>query len=221
MSSSSIGLSENLLSYLHESGVKENKFQKMLRQETQKHPLAQMQISPEQGQFMALLSKIMNTKKYLEIGVFTGYSTMTMAFAMGNSGKTVALDISKEHTNTALKFWKKAGVDKKIQLIIGPALESLQKMINNHEHETFDFAFIDADKINYLNYYKLCLNLVRPGGIICIDNVLWGGSVIDPSDKRKDTVAIRNLNDYLIKDNRVFLSMIPIGDGLTIARKKE
>lgn len=224
MSSSSMGLSDAVLKYLRSVGMREDADQSALRDATASHPdsgkMAMMQISPEQGQFMTLLAELIGAKRYLEVGVFTGYSSMTVAKAMGPDGRVVALDVSEEFTAIAREHWKKAGVADQIDLRLAPAIESLQAMLDAGEHDTFDLAFIDADKGNYLNYYEAALQLVRPGGLIGIDNVLWSGSVADPMDHRPDTEAIRAVNELVSKDERVTVSMLPIGDGLTLARKR-
>jgi len=178
-----------------------------------------MQISPEQGQFMALLVEISGATKAIEIGTFTGYSSLCVARALPAGGRLVCCDISKEFTDIARRYWQRAGVDGRIELRLGPALDTL-KDLAKHEAGSFDFAFIDADKLNYLKYYEAVLKLLRPGGIALIDNVLWSGDVANPAVTDADTVAIRLLNEHLLTDRRVGISLIPIGDGLTIARKK-
>lgn len=224
MSSSTLGLSKSVLAYLRDVGIREDADQKALREATLSHPdsseMAMMQISPEQGQFMALLAEILGAKRYLEVGVFTGYSALTMAKAMGPDGRVVALDVSETFTTIAREHWAKAGVAEQIELRLAPAADSLQAMIDAGEQNTFDFAFIDADKGNYHTYYEAAFKLVKPGGLIGIDNVLWSGSVADPMDMRPDTEAIRALNKALATDERVTISMVPIGDGLTLARKR-
>lgn len=224
MSSSTLGLSESVLAYLRDVGVRETPNQIALREATSSHPdsseMAMMQISPEQGQFMTLLAELVGAKRYLEVGVFTGYSTLTMAQAMGTDGRVVALDVSETFTSIAVEHWAKAGVADQIDLRLALATDSLQAMIDAGEQNTFDFAFIDADKGNYQTYYESALELVRPGGVISIDNVLWGGSVADPMDMRPDTETIRAVNAALSDDERVTVSMVPIGDGLTLARKR-
>ena len=179
-----------------------------------------MQISPEQGQFMQLLIKIMGAKKTIEVGVFTGYSSLCVALALPVDGKIIACDISTKYTDIAEKYWEDAKVRDKIDLNIGPAVDTLQKLIDNGLSNTFDFTFIDADKINYDNYYELCLKLLRPGGLIAIDNVLWSGDVVDERINDIDTESIRSLNKKLHIDSRVDISIVPIGDGLTLALKK-
>jgi predicted O-methyltransferase YrrM len=224
MSSSSMGLSESVLKYLRTVGMREDADQLALREATATHPdsskMAMMQISPEQGQFMTLLVELMGAKRYLEIGVFTGYSALTVAKGMGPDGRVVALDVSETFTAIAREHWQQAGVAGQIDLRLAPALESLQALRDAGEQNSFDFAFIDADKGNYLNYFEAALDLVRPGGVIGIDNVLWSGSVADPMDMRPDTEAIRAVNAALASDERVTVSMVPIGDGLTLARKR-
>ncbi len=224
MSASSMGLSDAVLAYLRRVGMREDDDQRALREATLSDPassnVARMQISPEQGQFMTLLIEMLGAKRCLEVGVFTGYSAMTVAKAMGPEGRVVALDVSEKFTSIARKHWQKAGVAEQFDLRLAPAVDSLNAMIKAGEQNTFDFAFIDADKENYLNYYEAALELVRPGGVIAIDNVLWGGSVADETDQSDNTVAIRSLNDALSKDERVTVSMVPIGDGLTLARKR-
>lgn len=224
MSASSMGLSESVLQYLRTVGMREDVDQKMLRDATLSHPdsskMSMMQISPEQGQFMTLLVELLGAKRYLEIGVFTGYSALTVAKAMGPEGRIVALDVSEEFTAIAREHWEKAGVADQIDLRLAPAIDSLEAMLRAGEHNTFDMAFIDADKGNYSAYYEAALKLVRPGGLIGIDNVLWNGSVADPMDQRPDTEAIRTVNTLVAGDERVTVSMVPIGDGLTLAKKR-
>jgi predicted O-methyltransferase YrrM len=180
-----------------------------------------MQISPEQGQLMGLLVQLIGAKKCLEIGVFTGYSALAVALNLPDDGRIVACDVSDEFTSIAREFWQSAGVSDKIDLQIAPALETLDRLLANGEASSFDFAFIDADKNNYAAYYDRCYQLVRQGGLILVDNVLWYGRVADPMmDGDKRTQAIKQLNQQIYHDDRVQISLIPIGDGLTIARKK-
>jgi predicted O-methyltransferase YrrM len=221
MSDRSIGLSETLYQYLLANSVREPEVLAHLRQETDRHPLSNMQISPEQGQLMGLLVQLIGAKKCLEIGVFTGYSSLSVALNLPDDGRIVACDVSDEFTSIARKYWQLAGVNEKIDLQIAPALETLDRLLANGEAGTFDFAFIDADKNNYAAYYDRCFELVRQGGIILVDNVLWYGRVIDPAmDDDKRTQAIKQINQQIYHDDRVQISLIPIGDGLTIARKK-
>ncbi len=176
-----------------------------------------MQICPEQGALMANLVRLMSAKRTIEIGTFTGYSALAVALALPEDGKIVACDISEEWTSIGRKKWEQAGVADKIDLRIGPALGTLEELVDDGQEGSFDFAFIDADKANYLDYYKMCLKLVRKGGVVAIDNVLWSGAVINPDINDVDTLAIRELNEFLAQDERVSLSMVPIGDGLTLA----
>ncbi len=190
-----------------------------LREETEQHPLSRMQIAPEQGQFMAMLVKLIGARRCLEIGVFTGYSSLSVALALPPNGELIALDMSADWTAIARRYWQLAGVANKIDLRLAPALVSLEQLDTASNAGTFDFIFIDADKANYINYYDYAIRFLRPGGLIVIDNVLWSGDVADPSINDKDTSALRAFNERLHHDKRVDLSMIPMGDGLTIARK--
>ena len=219
MSHESINLSGLLQAYVRSFGTREDADLAALREETAKHPWAGMQISPEQGQLMALLVCLLGARKTLEVGVFTGYSAMVVAKALGPKGKVVALDVSEEFTAIARRHWAKAGVADRIDLRLQPATESLKALVAASESNTFDFAFIDADKANYDAYYEYALQLVRRGGLIAIDNVLWQGKVIDLTDQTVDTVAIRAINHKIHDDSRVEVSMVPIGDGLTLALK--
>ena len=212
----SIQLTEKLEAYLQAVSVREAEVLRRLREETAPMELAGMQISPEQGQFMALLVKLTGARRYLEVGTFTGYSALAVALALPKDGKVVACDVSREWTAIGQRYWREAGVADKIELRLAPALETLDALIAA-KAPTFDFAFIDADKKNYDGYYERALKLVRRGGIIAIDNVLWNGSVINPAKKDEDTEAIRALNNKLLKDERIDLSLLPIGDGLTLA----
>jgi predicted O-methyltransferase YrrM len=219
MALGSINLSAPLQAYLRSVGVREDADLAALREETANHPRAEMQISPEQGHLMALLVRILGARKTLEVGVFTGYSAMVVAKAMGPKGRVVALDVSEEFTAIARRHWAKAGVADRIDLKLQPALDSLRELVAAGEGETFDFAFIDADKPNYDAYYEYALKLVRRGGLITIDNVLWDGKVIDPTDRTVSTMAIRAINQKVHDDRRVDATLVPIGDGLTLALK--
>ena len=190
-----------------------------LRNETAKLSNGGMQISTEQGRFMGLLLKLMHAKKTLEIGTFTGYSALVTAQALPEDGKLIACDVSAEWTDIGRKHWEEAGVAHKIDLRIAPALESLDNLIAEGHRGTFDFAFIDADKSNYVAYYEKAMELVRPGGLIGVDNTLWYGKVADSSVQDEDTVAIRAINQRMNDDSRVHVSVVPIGDGLTLAYK--
>lgn len=220
MSKQTIGLDDRLYNYLLSVSLREPEILQQLRQETNNHPQAIMQISPEQSQFMALLVQLLGAKKTLEVGVFTGYSSLSVALALPPDGKIIACDVSEEYTAIALRYWQKAGVADKIDLRLAPALETLERLLADGQAETFDFAFIDADKVNYEGYYERSLQLVRPGGLIAIDNVLWGGKVADSQCQNNSTLAIRALNQKLHHDERVTLSLVPIADGLTLALKR-
>jgi len=209
-----------LMEYLSKVGAREVPAQIHCREETQKMPMAMMQIAPEQGAFMALLAKLTNARKYIEIGTFTGYSALSVALALPPDGRVVACDVNEEWTAMARKYWAKANVADRIELRLAPALRTLDGLIAAGEAGRYDFAFIDADKSNYPGYYERCLTLVRKGGLVAVDNTLWSGAVADPSKTDKDTVAIRAFNDAVHSDARVELSLLPIGDGLTLALKK-
>lgn len=219
MGKQTIGLEQDVYDYLLSVSLREPEVLTQLRLETAQLPRAIMQISPEQGQFMALLVKILAAKKTLDIGVFTGYSSLAVALALPADGKIIACDVSEEYTNIARRYWQKAGVADKIDLHIAPALETLDQLVAAGESETFDFAFIDADKGNYDNYYERSLQLIRPGGLIAVDNVLWSGKVADPQVQDNQTNKIRSFNQKLHQDSRITLSLVPIADGLTLARK--
>jgi len=220
MTNKSIGLDEQIYQYFCQVSLREPDILRKLRQETATHPQANMQIAPEQGQFMALLIQLMGAKKALEIGVFTGYSALAVALALPEDGKLIACDVSEEFTAIARRYWQQAGIDSKITLHIAPALATLEQLLNNGEANTFDFVFIDADKNNYINYYEKSLTLLRPGGLIAVDNVLWSGQVANPQNQENLTRSIRQFNDYLTQDERITLSLVPIADGLTLAIKR-
>jgi caffeoyl-CoA O-methyltransferase len=214
-------MTDPLYEYLLSVSVREPEVMGDLRAETAKLAEAGMQIGAEQGQFMSLLIKLIGAKRTLEVGTFTGYSALTVALALPEDGRVIACDVSEEWTSIGRRYWQRAGVAHKIDLRIGPGNETLAKLVADaNQHNSFDFAFIDADKSNYGVYFEQCIKLVRTGGLIAIDNVLWGGSVVDESDETPDTVAIRQLNAKLYQDERVDVSLVPIGDGLTLARKR-
>ena len=219
MSNRTIGISDSLYEYLLKHSLREHDVLKALREETAKLDMSIMQIAPEQGQFMQLLVSMIGAKRTIEVGVFTGYSALCTALALPDNGQVIACDVNEEWTDLAKSYWKQAGMIHKIDLRLAPAIETLQSLIDDNQSDTFDFAFIDADKTSYDQYYELCLKLIRPGGIIAIDNVLWGGSVADTKDQSDDTKAIRDLNKKLVTDNRVDISMLPIADGLSLIRK--
>jgi predicted O-methyltransferase YrrM len=218
MSNRSIGLDESLHSYLLSVGVREHPVLARLRDETAQLPDAQMQIAPEEGAFLALLVRTLGARKVLEVGTFTGYSSTAMALALPAGGRIVCCDVSKEWTDIAKGAWTDAGVADRVDLRLGPAVETLEGLLEAGEAGAFDLAFIDADKPNYAAYYEAALRLVRPGGLIAIDNVLWSGRVADPSVDDAQTTAIRELNAAIAADERVDVAMVPIADGLTLAR---
>jgi len=211
---------ERSYQYLLSVSVREPETARRLREETQQLKNAQMQIGPDQGQFMQLLVQLLRARKTLEVGVFTGYSALWVAMGLPDDGRMIACDISEEYTAVAKRYWKQAGVDQKIDLRLGPALDTLDGLVKTGEAGTFDFAFIDADKTNYENYYERALKLLRGGGLIAIDNTIWSGRVADPKEQDTDTVAIRRLNEKLFRDERITLSMLTVGDGLTLAMKR-
>jgi O-methyltransferase len=215
-----VTMNETLYRYLIDHSLRDLPVLRELREETAKLPKAVMQIGADQGQFMALLAKLIGAKRCLEVGVFTGYSSLAVALALPANGEIIALDVSEEWTSVARRYWKKAGVDQKIDLRLGPALSTLDTLISLRQSGRFDMAFIDADKGNYLAYYERCLELVRAGGLILVDNTLWSGDVADPSKQEPDTVALRAFNDALHHDDRIDLALLPVGDGLTLARKR-
>jgi caffeoyl-CoA O-methyltransferase len=206
--------------YVLAHGVREPEILARLREETASHPRAQMQIPPEQGQLFDILIKLTGATRALEIGVFTGYSSLATALALPEGGRLVACDVSEEFTATARRYWKLAGVEQKIELRIGPALETLARLLVDGGAESFDFAFIDADKTSYASYYEQCLSLVRRGGLILLDNMLQHGQVMDENNQEPNVVAIRALNDRIREDARVDALLLPFGDGLTFARKR-
>jgi caffeoyl-CoA O-methyltransferase len=208
-----------LMEYLSRLGAREVAAQVHCREETQKLPMGMMQIAPEQGAFLALLARLTNAKRYVEIGTFTGYSALSVALAMPADGKVVALDVSKEFTDHARGYWREAGVDGKIDLRLGPGLGALDKMIQSAEGP-FDLAFIDADKTNYDGYYERVLKLLRAGGLVALDNMLWSGSVADPKINDADTSALRVLNAKIHADPRVDMALATVGDGVMLARKR-
>lgn len=220
MANKFLELDGKLCNYIQSVSLREPEILAQLREETGKLPMRNMQIAPEQGQFMALLVQLMGAKKTLDIGVFTGYSSLVVALALPQDGQVVACDIDETYTAIAGRYWELSGVGDKIQLHLAPALQTLEGLIATGHSNSFDFAFIDADKRNYNNYYECALKLVRSGGLIIIDNVLWSGRVADDADRDKRTIAIRDFNQKLHQDPRVQISLIPIADGLTLALKK-
>jgi predicted O-methyltransferase YrrM len=220
MSSRTLFMPEQVHAYLVAHSARETAAQRELRAATRGIPGAGMQIAPEQGALMQVLVRMLGAKRYLEIGTFTGYSALCVALAMPAGGRLVCCDLSDEWTSVARKFWRKARVDSKIQLRLAPALETLDSLLRERQAGRYDFAFIDADKQNYLNYFERCMRLVRRGGVIAIDNTLWSGSVADPRRGDADTRAIRAFNRRLHRDKRIDVALVPIGDGLTLACKR-
>ena len=220
MSRKTIAIDDDLYDYLLRVSSRETGIMRRLREETAVLPRATMQIAPEQAQLLGLLVELIGARRCLEIGTFTGYSTLAVAAALPADGTVVACDISDEWTQIARGYWQEAGVLEKIDLRLAPAADTLQALVADGEAGTFDFALIDADKENYDRYYELCLELLRAGGLVAIDNVLWHGQVIDRRVADDETTAIRKLNSALHGDSRVSLSLVPIGDGMTLARKR-
>jgi predicted O-methyltransferase YrrM len=215
-----LNLDERLYRYLLDHSLREHPVQRELRDATRDMKHGGMQIGPEQGQFMGLLVKLIGARRTLEVGVFTGYSALSVALALPADGRIVACDVNEEWTAMARRYWAMANVAERIDLRLAPAVETLDKLIGAGEAGHYDFAFIDADKPNYPAYYERALTLLRKGGLIAVDNTLWSGAVADPSNHERDTVAIRAFNDFLHADARVEMSLLPIGDGLTLAMKK-
>jgi len=221
MSRRTLTLDDTLYDYLLAQGLREHPAAAELRAATASHPRAQMQISPEQGQFMALLLRLVGARRTIEVGVFTGYSALITALALPAEGRVLACDISTEFTEVGRPYWAQAGVARKIDLVIGPALATLDARLAAGEAGSYDFAFIDADKANYAGYYERCLQLVRPGGLIALDNTLWSGRVARPAAADDaDTLALQALNAALHADSRIDLALLPVGDGLTLARRR-
>jgi predicted O-methyltransferase YrrM len=220
MSRRTWGIDQKVREYLLDHSLREPPAAKELRAATARLPHAGMQISPEQGQLMALLAQAIGARRAIEIGTFTGYSALWVALALPADGKLVCCDVNAEWTAVGKPYWEKAGVTGKIDLRIAPATETLDRLLADGQAGAYDFAFIDADKTGYDGYYERCLKLLRRGGLIGIDNVLWGGDVADPKKRSADTRALRRLNDKLHHDERVSLSMLPLGDGLTLALKR-
>jgi caffeoyl-CoA O-methyltransferase len=213
-------ITDEIHRYLVAHSVREPEVLARLRAATASLPQAQMQIGPEQGQLMGLLARLVGAKRCIEIGVFTGYSSLAVALALPEDGRILACDVSEEWTAIARRFWREAGVEHKIELKLQPATRTLEQLLAAGETGRYDFAFIDADKPSYDTYYELLLKLLRPGGLIALDNTLWSGHVADPNNRDPNTVALRALNDKLHRDERVDLSLLPVGDGLTLARKR-
>jgi len=220
MANRSLGIDDRLYAYLLDHSLREADVLRRLRQATEQEELSVMRSAPEQGQFMAMLLGLLDARRVLEIGTYTGYATLCMALALPRDGEVITCDISERWSFVARRFWEEAGVSDRVRLVLQPALETLDTLLADGAHESFDFAFIDADKENYIHYYERCLTLVRPGGLICVDNVLWDGSVADERKQDAATRAIRAFNTALKEDSRIELSMLPVADGLTLARKR-
>src|ERR1700722_6860405 len=220
MPTEDLTITGQLWDYMRRVTLREPAVLRRLREETAGYPNSNFQISAEQGQFMALLMHMIGARRAIEIGVYTGYSALSVALALPAEGRVIACDINEEWTAVGRRYWREAGVEQKIDLRLGPALATLDSLIANRQRSQFDFVFIDADKTNYANYYERALMLLRPGGLIGVDNVRWYGRVIDPAFDDPDTRAIRAFNEQIRNDERVWLSMLPVRDGLTLACKK-
>lgn len=220
MSNRSFGLADDVYTYLLDHSVHEPDVLSRLREETVRLPEGNMQIAPEQGQFLALMVELIGAERIVEVGTFTGYSSTAMALALPETGRIVCCDIDHDFTAIAKRYWDEAGIADKVDLRLGPATDSLTELIEEWGPESVDLAFIDADKPNYQTYYERCLELLRPGGLLLADNVLWDGKVANPKDVSANTAALRAFNDKVAKDDRVTISMIPLADGVTLARKR-
>ena len=219
MTTRTLQIDDSLVSYIQDHSLREHPAQAALREATRSHPHAGMQIGPDQGQFMALLVRLIGARQAIEIGTFTGYSALTVALALPDDGRVLACDISDEYTRIGRPFWRQAGVEHKIELVLQPALATLDARLKAGEAGRYDFAFIDADKTSYDAYYERCLQLLRRGGLIVFDNMLWNGAVARPATD-DDTRALQALNDKLHHDERVDVALLAIGDGVTLARRR-
>jgi O-methyltransferase len=220
MSNRTLSLTDDIYDYLLAHSLREDDIARGLRETTAGHEWARMQIAPEQGQFMALLAELIGARNIIEVGTFTGYSALCLARALPADGRLICCDISEEWTAIGIPYWEQAGVRERIDLRIAPGIETLDALLADGGAGQFDLAFVDADKTNYANYYARCLQLLRPGGLLLFDNTLWGGAVADAGKQDADTAALRALNDQLHADQRISLSLVPIGDGLSLARKR-
>ena len=220
MANRTINMDEKLYSYLLDMGLREPEVLARLREATEAEELSVMRSAPEQGQFMAMLIRLTGARRVIEVGTYTGYATLWMALALPEDGQIITCDISERWSFVARRFWEQAGVQDKVSLYLRPALQTLDELLEYDEAASFDFAFIDADKENYELYYERCLQLIRAGGVIVIDNVLWGGSVIDDAKHDSATEAIRAFNRKLKEDQRIELVMLPVADGMTLALKQ-
>ena len=220
MSNKTIGLSDDLADYVVAVGAREPEALARLREETAALPQHGMQIAPEEGAFLAMLAELIGARRCIEVGTFTGYSSTAVALVLPEDGHLVCCDVSEEWTSVARKYWEASGVADKIDLRIAPAAETLERLLADGEESTYDFAFVDADKSGYDTYYERLLKLVRPGGLIAIDNTLWGGHVLDEDSEDEDTRAIQALNAKLATDERISLCLLPVADGVTLARRR-
>ncbi len=220
MSNKTLNLTDALQDYLLGVSLRETPVMQRLREETSGMEMARMQIAPEQGQFMALLAQLIGARHCIEVGVFTGYSSLCVASALPADGRLIACDVSAEWTQVAQRYWQEAGVAQRIDLRLAPALETLAGLLSDGRQNSFDLAFIDADKTSYDGYYEHCLQLLRPGGLLLIDNVLWGGAVVHENSGDEDTRAIQALNRKIHTDQRVDICLVPIADGLFMVRKR-
>jgi len=219
LSNQTLSIDDRLYQYLCAVSVNESDLLQQLREETKSVEFSNMQIAPEQGQFMSLLVKLIGAKKAIELGTYTGYSSICIAGALAEGGRLTCCDDSEKWTNVAKKYWALANLNDKISLELQPAEKTLQRLLDEGEASSFDFIFIDADKQNYSIYYEQGLRLLRKGGLMAVDNTLWSGSVADPDNNEPGTRAIRRFNDMLKEDTRVTMSLVPIGDGLTLIIK--
>jgi predicted O-methyltransferase YrrM len=220
MANTTIGLSPDLAAYVVEFGAREPQVLTRLREETAAIPQHDMQIAPEEGAFLAMLVQLVGAHRCIEVGTFTGYSSTAVALALPPDGQIVCCDVSEQWTSMARRYWDEAGVAGKVDLRIAPAAETLDQLIDDGGADSYDFAFVDADKSGYDGYYERLLRLVRPGGLIVFDNTLWGGEVISPDAQDKDTRAIRDLNAKLAADERITVCLLPVADGVTLARRR-
>lgn len=220
MTNRTLNVDDTLYNYILSISKSESAVLASLRKETENVELSIMQIAPEQGHFMSMLIKLTRAQRAIEIGTYTGYSSICIASAMPAEGKLIACDVSEEWTDIAKRYWSQANLDSIIELKLAPALDTLDELLSARHHESFDFIFIDADKINYQHYYERSLQLLRPGGLMLIDNVLWDGKVADASNHETDTTAIRDFNQTLKLDARIDLSVLPVADGLSLVLKK-
>jgi predicted O-methyltransferase YrrM len=220
MTSKSIGLPDDVYDYVLAHGVREPAILARLREETAAHPMAQMQIEPLQGAIFRLLVELLDARSYVEVGTFTGYSSLAVALAMPADGRLVCCDVSEEYTSVARRYWAEAGVADRVDLRIGPGIDSLDALLAEGRENTFDLAFVDADKKSYPDYYERCVRLVRPGGVVALDNVLWGGEIADMAKQDRDTLALRAVNAVVRDDERVTEVLLPVADGMTLARKR-